>query len=60
VIGQVYGPVETKVRTVLMWMNERMNIASWFLSPSWLYFYTLQFGYHLIVVDKRKGGGDWY
>jgi peptidyl-prolyl cis-trans isomerase C len=19
-----------------------------------------QFGYHLIVVDKRKGGGDWY
>ena len=19
-----------------------------------------QFGYHLIVVDKRTGGGDWY
>ena len=19
-----------------------------------------QFGYHLIVVDKRSGGGDWY
>ena len=19
-----------------------------------------QFGYHLLVVDKRKGGGDWY
>eukprot|EP00545_Synedropsis_sp_CCMP1620_P014445 CAMPEP_0119017542 /NCGR_PEP_ID=MMETSP1176-20130426/16896_1 /TAXON_ID=265551 /ORGANISM="Synedropsis recta cf, Strain CCMP1620" /LENGTH=145 /DNA_ID=CAMNT_0006971287 /DNA_START=38 /DNA_END=475 /DNA_ORIENTATION=+ len=19
-----------------------------------------KFGYHLIVVDKRKGGGDWY
>ena len=19
-----------------------------------------QFGYHLITVDKRSGGGDWY
>lgn len=21
---------------------------------------STQFGYHLIVVDKRTGGGDWY